>query len=671
MLLAAWQPSWQHGNADQMLQAIRELLRDLQLPELEPLDPSALRGDSARGERRGGAHNAAMLLCVKAGASLGIGENLAYLAEHLDLIPGTALETLGRGWASAARAAPEPDKTPGAEKRLLLVTPDELNESQELVLRLAMSRPLTIATGPPGTGKTQLVVNVVATAVCAKQSVLVASTNNRAVDEVSKRCTKHAPGLLIRTGNKEEREKERAFHRSLLAGTAPQRDSVPTTAGELSNERRRISAWRKDLAAQVDREARLREALEARTAAGESLALPIELLALAWQNGTGDLAQWANRARGASDITLFAGRRRRRIVERYARAVQERGGDPEPLRRRLAGDANALDALVSFVDAECVLRDNLKAADAPSDDDLHQRGHELTARSLELSRKLVQSLVAGRVASAHPQIEARATALATGKEPQRTQRELMEDLPGWAITTHSILQLRREPQMFDLVVIDEASQCSIPAVLPLLFRAKRALIIGDTKQHSSVTSLPFRSITSTWPASAPDSAPHGSRRGSSATSPTRRITPVPTSQVVRCSWTSTTAAIQASSGWSTITVTTGVSKFSPTCEHSAASLRPRPPSDGCSPGRTSTEGRDPATTAAHGSTRPRSTVSATWSDACWQSYLQIRRSAWSRRFVPRKSVWRKRSRQNAAVTRAESVYRSGRCTSSRAVHATR
>ena len=33
--------------------------------------------------------------------------------------------------------------------------------------------------------------------------------------------------------------------------------------------------------------------------------------------------------------------------------------------------------------------------------------------------------------------------------------------------------------MFDLVVIDEASQCNIASALPLLVRGKRALTIGD------------------------------------------------------------------------------------------------------------------------------------------------------------------------------------------------
>ncbi|MEW2704959.1 AAA domain-containing protein [Streptomyces koyangensis] len=58
----------------------------------------------------------------------------------------------------------------------------------------------------------------------------------------------------------------------------------------------------------------------------------------------------------------------------------------------------------------------------------------------------------------------------------------MKHLRAWAISTYSLRQLELSPKHFDLVVIDQASQCSIPAVLPLLFRAKHALIIGDPMQ---------------------------------------------------------------------------------------------------------------------------------------------------------------------------------------------
>jgi len=62
--------------------------------------------------------------------------------------------------------------------------------------------------------------------------------------------------------------------------------------------------------------------------------------------------------------------------------------------------------------------------------------------------------------------------------------------PIWATTNLSMGQIPLYPQLFDLVVIDEASQCDIPSALPLLYRAKRVVIIGDDKQLTHITTLP-------------------------------------------------------------------------------------------------------------------------------------------------------------------------------------
>ena len=63
-------------------------------------------------------------------------------------------------------------------------------------------------------------------------------------------------------------------------------------------------------------------------------------------------------------------------------------------------------------------------------------------------------------------------------------------LPVWAVTNLSArTNLPLTPGLFDLVVIDEASQCDIASALPLLVRGKRALIVGDQKQIIHITSL--------------------------------------------------------------------------------------------------------------------------------------------------------------------------------------
>ena len=50
-----------------------------------------------------------------------------------------------------------------------------------------------------------------------------------------------------------------------------------------------------------------------------------------------------------------------------------------------------------------------------------------------------------------------------------------------------------EPEIFDLVIIDEASQVSIAQSFPALFRAKKVVVLGDKKQFSNVKSTHARS----------------------------------------------------------------------------------------------------------------------------------------------------------------------------------
>ena len=52
-----------------------------------------------------------------------------------------------------------------------------------------------------------------------------------------------------------------------------------------------------------------------------------------------------------------------------------------------------------------------------------------------------------------------------------------------------------EPEIFDLVIIDEASQVSIAQAFPALLRAKKVLILGDKKQFSNVKAGQARSDT--------------------------------------------------------------------------------------------------------------------------------------------------------------------------------
>ncbi len=60
---------------------------------------------------------------------------------------------------------------------------------------------------------------------------------------------------------------------------------------------------------------------------------------------------------------------------------------------------------------------------------------------------------------------------------------LLETFPCWAVTSQAVSEsLPLEAGLFDVAIIDESSQCDIAGCIPILFRAKRAIIVGDDKQ---------------------------------------------------------------------------------------------------------------------------------------------------------------------------------------------
>lgn len=80
---------------------------------------------------------------------------------------------------------------------------------------------------------------------------------------------------------------------------------------------------------------------------------------------------------------------------------------------------------------------------------------------------------------------------ATGKHAPRHRREAQhhlnecrEAVPAWVMPLHRVWDtVDPAPGMFDVVIVDEASQCGVEA-LPLFYLGKKILIVGDDKQIS-------------------------------------------------------------------------------------------------------------------------------------------------------------------------------------------
>src|SRR5690606_31320538 len=111
------------------------------------------------------------------------------------------------------------------DKTLLEVLP--MNLEQRMAVSQALSKPLTIITGPPGTGKSQVVTNLLINAAWQGKKVLFASKNNKAVDVVETRVNTLGPRpLLLRMGSNAYQLKLKEYLQALLSAAASEDEKL-------------------------------------------------------------------------------------------------------------------------------------------------------------------------------------------------------------------------------------------------------------------------------------------------------------------------------------------------------------------------------------------------------------------------------------------------------------
>ena len=85
---------------------------------------------------------------------------------------------------------------------ILEITP--LNDEQRQAIKSAFANTLTIVTGPPGTGKSQVILNVIVNALQHNETVLFGSKNHKAVDVVIERLSHlQSQPIMLKYGNQD------------------------------------------------------------------------------------------------------------------------------------------------------------------------------------------------------------------------------------------------------------------------------------------------------------------------------------------------------------------------------------------------------------------------------------------------------------------------------------
>jgi hypothetical protein len=386
-------------------------------------------------------------------------------------LPGTAFGALYAGAPGAPAALPDEE----------VISPLLLSPAQHDAVVRARHEAVTVISGPPGSGKSHTVAAIAADAVAYGRSVLVATRSSYAAEVVSELLARQPGPNAVRFG---EVQPDDIVARATSEGTGA-RDI--RRAGEARDETRAHQRLVEGaIAAALSQERRAEDA-----ARWDGLVGHLGSLAPGAFEPSSDLARLEDLADRAEPPDPEAGAgwwarwRRRRAARRLVRALGAAPGTPlSDLRTALAcaGDRRAKARLEST--GGTVLGPawaQLGAADA----------------ALRLAAgRLVEALGAAeeRRRQGRRAIGDLGAALRAGR---RQRRRLLRDIDGagvvtalplWVGTARDVDDLLPDtPALFDVAILDEASQIDQPSAAGVLLRARRAVVVGDPHQLRHVS----------------------------------------------------------------------------------------------------------------------------------------------------------------------------------------
>ena len=340
--------------------------------------------------------------------------------------------------------------------------PTALTDRQYAATSTALAGPITLIQGPPGTGKSEVILGLITSIVLSGGSVILASKNHQALNEVEGRLAALADGApLLTRGRDSEGERDTSFlsqMRDLAAGESLV--GGPTVA---------------DPAHAILERARAFHGLNG-TAARRSE------LNIALSEAAEQLGRWSAALKGAPSG-------RRRWVSILAGVIRI-------ILRRKGTDADTPARLIKLVER---LRRDLAALPALPE----AAEWDAIADALAVDvRATMQAVAHRRTTPSRPEAQALERRLkelefnTRARVPPLTAedaRSILRHRPAWAISTLSVAsRIPLVAGLFDYVIFDEASQCDIASALPLLGRARSAVVVGDPMQLGFIPQLSRR-----------------------------------------------------------------------------------------------------------------------------------------------------------------------------------
>lgn len=311
-----------------------------------------------------------------------------------------------------------------------ILSPAVLSHAQQKVLRSAAKNALTVVIGPPGTGKTFTLAALALDHVSRGESVLIAARRDQVLRVADLKIEEllQAPSFAVRAGRRHHLAKLKDRLRHLLQGGS----AIPGPRAGATDEVARDLVEAEDRLAKLTAQLRKRSGLEQRWGEGEHSAA----------SGLDGLFRSVSQKWISWQLQRLP--EHWQLLESYEEALDQRARLTAELLRT-------------------TIRDRIKAI------------------RTNRYRELADFLKGLRARHSSKQVE---------RFDRIDLRALLGAFPLWLVSfadaNRSVPHAR---ELFDLVIIDEATQCDLATCLPIIDRGKRLVITGDPKQLRHVSFL--------------------------------------------------------------------------------------------------------------------------------------------------------------------------------------
>jgi hypothetical protein len=381
----------------------------------------------------------------RSGSWLAVVDSAAwFVAPKTSYFIASDLDEIGEGSGEGASITalmsllgPKGASTEDFAERRKVYFPFSSNPAQRRVAQLAddSNNKVIVVQGPPGTGKSLSIANVVCHLVATGKRVLVTSQRDQALVVVDGLLRQLEMPQLPMTLLRQDRESRRDLQNRLGAiqkarAAAETEKDLAAIQGEFVSSWSQVESHDRELRTELEFEHQLAVATrQLRTASG-----------------------------------FFSRLKAKRNVRRAHKAFRN-GPTPSSDLGEVATDAR-IELLTAAIDTLEISAEHRVGVASKDDRNRLREFAKLLGRNQSKAKNF--------------------SIFDSMKKDAARCEALLGILPCWIMTPDDVARLFPcKPGLFDVAIVDEASQCDLPSMTPVLYRAKQAIVAGDSQQMQS------------------------------------------------------------------------------------------------------------------------------------------------------------------------------------------